>query len=304
MSESARVQEFNRHVASGGKVEATDWMPEEYRRAVCRFVEMHANSELMGVLPEREWILRAPTLKRKLALSAKVQDEVGHAQLLYRVAEDLGKPRQAMLDDLLAGRTKFHNVFHYPTQSWADVGIIAWLVDAAAIVAQQALRDSSYAPYARTMRKICWEESVHILHGRDVVLTMMNGTARQRALVQDALERWWGPLMQMHGPRTDPAKDRDLAWRIKNKDNETLRQEFLTVYVPRIREIGLEPPDPELRQDPETGRWHYTEPDWKELYAVVTGHGPRSVERLAFRRLHYAETQWVRDTVMAAPVAA
>jgi ring-1,2-phenylacetyl-CoA epoxidase subunit PaaA len=304
MSESERVQQFNRHVASGGKVEATDWMPEEYRRAVCRFVEMHANSELMGVLPEREWILRAPTLKRKLALSAKVQDEVGHAQLLYRVAEDLGKPRQAMLADLLAGRTKFHNVFHYPTQSWADVGIIAWLVDAAAIVAQQALRDSSYAPYARTMRKICWEESVHILHGRDVVLTMMNGTARQRALVQDALERWWGPLMQMHGPRTDPAKDRDLAWRIKNKDNETLRQEFLTVYVPRIREIGLEPPDPELRQDPETGRWHYTEPDWKELYAVVTGHGPRSVERLAFRRLHYAETQWVRDTVMAAPVAA
>jgi ring-1,2-phenylacetyl-CoA epoxidase subunit PaaA len=259
MNESERVQEFNRHVASGGKVEATDWMPEEYRRAVCRFVEMHANSELMGVLPEREWLLRAPTLKRKLALSAKVQDEVGHAQLLYRVAEDLGKPRQAMLEDLLAGKTKFHNVFHYPTHSWADVGIIAWLVDAAAIVAQQALRESSYAPYARTMKKICWEESVHILHGRDVVLTMVNGTARQRALVQDALDRWWGPLMQMHGPRTDPAKDRDLAWRIKNKDNETLRQEFLTVYVPRIREIGLElppvgraarVPPAQLRRDP------------------------------------------------------
>ena len=234
---------------------------------------------------------------------AKVQDEVGHAQLLYRVAEDLGKPRVDMLADLLAGKTKFHNVFHYPTHSWADVGIIAWLVDAAAIVAQQALRESSYAPYGRTMKKICWEESVHILHGRDVVLTMMNGTARQRALVQDALERWWGPLMQMHGPRTDPAKDRDLAWRIKNKDNETLRQEFLSVYVPRIREIGLEPPDPELGQD-DTGRWHYTEPDWKELYAVVTGHGPKSAERLELRRRHYAETQWVRDTVMAAPVAA
>src|SRR5215216_1519175 len=283
MNDSERIQAFNRHVASGGKVEATDWMPEEYRRAVCRFVEMHANSELMGVLPEREWILRAPTLKRKLALSAKIQDEVGHAQLLYRVAEDLGKPREAMLGDLLAGKTKFHNVFHYPTHSWADVGIIAWLVDAAAIVAQQALRESSYAPYGRTM---------------------MNGTARQRALVQDALERWWGPLMQMHGPRTDPAKDRDLAWRIKNKDNETLRQEFLTVYVPRIREIGLRIPDPELRQDPDSGRWSYAEPDWKELYAVVTGHGPRSAERLEFRRLNYAETQWVRDTVLAAPVAA
>jgi ring-1,2-phenylacetyl-CoA epoxidase subunit PaaA len=304
MSDSRRVQEFNRHVASGGKVEATDWMPDEYRRAVCRFVEMHANSELMGVLPEREWILRAPTLKRKLALSAKVQDEVGHAQLLYRVAEDLGKPREAMVADLLAGKTKFHNVFHYPTESWADVGIIAWLVDAAAIVAQQALRESSYAPYGRTMKKICWEESVHILHGRDVVLTMVNGTGHQRALVQDALERWWGPLMQMHGPRTDPSKDRDLAWRIKNKDNETLRQEFLTVYVPRIREIGLRPPDPELRQDPDSGRWSYTEPNWKELYAVVTGHGPRSTERLEFRRLHYEQTQWVRDTVMAAPVAA
>ena len=304
MTDSKRVEAFNRHVAAGGKVEATDWMPDDYRVAVRRFVEMHANSELMGVLPEREWILRAPTLKRKLALSAKVQDEVGHAQLLYRVAEDLGKPRGQMIEDLLAGRTKFHNVFHYPTRTWADVGIIAWLVDAAAIVAQQALRESSYAPYGRTMKKICWEESVHILHGRDVVLTMVNGTARQRALVQDALDRWWGPLMQMHGPRTDPGKDRDLAWRIKNKDNETLRQEFLTVYVPRIPEIGLKIPDPALRQDPDSGRWHYTEPDWRELYAVVTGHGPRSRERLELRRLNYAETQWVRDTVMAAPAAA
>jgi ring-1,2-phenylacetyl-CoA epoxidase subunit PaaA len=304
MTDSKRVEAFNRHVAAGGKVEATDWMPDDYRVAVRRFVEMHANSELMGVLPEREWILRAPTLKRKLALSAKVQDEVGHAQLLYRVAEDLGKPREAMLADLLAGKTKFHNVFHYPTESWADVGVIAWLVDAAAIVAQQALRESSYAPYGRTMKKICWEESVHILHGRDVVLTMVNGTARQRALVQDAVDRWWGPLMQMHGPPTDPGKDRDLAWRIKNKDNETLRQEFLSVYVPRIREIGLKIPDPGLRQDSDGGRWRYTEPDWRELFAVVTGHGPRSKERLEFRRVSYAETQWVRDTVMAAPRAA
>ena len=203
---------------------------------------MHANSELMGVLPERDWIMRAPTLRRKLALTSKIQDEVGHAQLLYRVAEDLGKPRVAMLQDLLDGKTKFHNVFHYPTRSWADVGIIAWLVDAAAIVSQQALRDSSYAPYARTMRKICWEESVHIMHGRDVVLTMMNGTDAQRAMVQEALDRWWGPLMQMHGPPTDPAKDKDLHWGIKSKGNEQLRQEFLSIYVPRIRELGLRHP--------------------------------------------------------------
>ena len=177
MSDDERFARFEAHVHGGGKVEATDWMPDEYRTGVLRFVEMHANSELMGVLPEREWILRAPTLRRKLALTSKVQDEVGHAQLLYRVAEDLGKPREQMVQDLLDGKTKFHNVFHYPTRSWADVGIIAWLVDAAAIVAQQALRDSSYAPYARTMRKICWEESVHIMHGRDVVVTMVNGTA-------------------------------------------------------------------------------------------------------------------------------
>ncbi len=240
---------FEAHVAAGLKVEATDWMPDEYRTAVLRFVEMHANSELMGVLPEREWLMRAPTLRRKLALTAKVQDEVGHAQLLYRVAEDLGKPREAMFDDLLAGKTKFHNVFHYPTVGWADVGMIAWLVDAAAIVAQMALRDSSYAPYARTMRKICWEESVHIMHGRDVVVTMATGSVAQRAAIQDALDRWWGPLMQMHGPRSPRDTDRDLHWRIKAKTSEELRQEFLTIYVPRIRELGLVIPDPELRFD-------------------------------------------------------
>jgi ring-1,2-phenylacetyl-CoA epoxidase subunit PaaA len=304
MNEIRSAEAFYAHVAAGGRVEAGDWMPDDYRNAVLRFVEMHANSELMGVLPEREWILRAPTLKRKLALTAKVQDEVGHAQLLYRVAEDLGKPREAMLADLLAGRTKFHNVFHYPTRTWADVGIIAWLVDAAAIVAQQALRESSYAPYARTMKKICWEESVHILHGRDVVLTMVNGTSAQRAMVQEALDRWWGPLMQMHGPRSDPAKDRDLAWRIKSKDNETLRQEFLNTQVPRLREIGLEVPDPKLHRDSDGGRWHYTEPDWDELDAVVTGNGPRSRERLGFRRLRYEETRWVRETILSEARAA
>ncbi len=304
MTDQERLEAFNAHVAGGGKVEPGDWMPEEYRLAVLKFVEMHANSELMGVLPEREWILRAPTLKRKLALTAKVQDEVGHAQLLYRVAEDLGKPREAMLDDLLAGRTKFHNVFHYPTRTWADVGVIAWLVDAAAIVAQQALRESSYAPYARTMKKICWEESVHIIHGRDVLLTLLNGTEKQRAMVQEALNRWWGPLMQMHGPPTDPAKDRDLKWRIKSKSNEELRQEFLGIYVPRIWELGLTLPDPNLRYDEATGTWQYTEPDWQELYSVVTGHGPKSADRLAFRRLNYAETQWVRDAILGTPAVA
>jgi ring-1,2-phenylacetyl-CoA epoxidase subunit PaaA len=300
----AWFERFEAHVMNGGKVEAVDPMPDEYRTAVLRFVEMHANSELMGVLPEREWLMRAPTLRRKLALTAKVQDEVGHAQLLYRVAEDLGKPREAMFDDLLAGKTKFHNVFHYPTVGWADVGMIAWLVDAAAIVAQQALRDSSYAPYARTMRKICWEESVHIMHGRDVVVTMVTGTPAQRAAIQDALDRWWGPLMQMHGPRTPREKDMDLRWRIKAKSSEELRQEFLTIYVPRIRELGLVIPDPELRFDDDTGEWRYTEPDWNELRTVVTNHGPMSEQRLEFRRLAREETRWVRDTILGVPAAA
>jgi len=298
VDEAERKAAFFAHVESGGKVEATDWMPDEYREAVRKFVEMHANSELMGVLPEREWLLRAPTLKRKLALTSKVQDEVGHAQILYRVAEDLGKSRAQMLDDLINGRTKFHNVFHYPTKSWADVGIIAWLVDAAAIVAQQALRDSSYAPYARAMKRICWEESMHILHGRDVLLTMMGGSQAQREMVQEALNRWWGPLMQMHGPPSDPAKDKDLRWKIKGKHNEDLRQEFLNTYVPRIWEIGLTLPDPELRLDEATGRWHYSEPDWNELKTVVTGHGPMSQQRLDFRKLNHAQTAWVRDVVL------
>src|SRR3954468_9792457 len=298
-----RYRHFEEHVVGGGKVEATDWMPDEYRTQVLRFVEMHANSELMGVLPEREWIMRAPTLRRKLALTAKVQDEVGHAQLLYRVAEDLGKTREAMMQDLLAGKTKFHNVFHYPTKSWADIGIIAWLVDAAAIVAQQALRDSSYAPYARTMKKICWEESVHIMHGRDVVVTMATGTPAQRASIQEALDRWWGPLMQMHGPRSDRSRDRDIHWRIKAKTSEELRQEFLGIYVPRIRELGLSLPDPALRYDDAAAEWRYSEPDWNELRTVVTNHGPKSQERLQFRRDRWADTQWVRDSILTAPGA-
>src|SRR3954453_9103139 len=193
-SHDERFELFEAHVTGGGKVEAGDWMPDEYRTSVLRFVEMHANSVLMGVLPEREWLMRAPTLRRKLALTAKVQDEVGHAQLLYRVAEDLGKRREDMLKDLLDSKTKFHNVFHYPSASWGDVGVIAWLVDAAAIQSQKALLDSSYAPYARTMQKICWEESFHIKHGYDIVVTMMNGTRQQKDIIQEALNRWWSPL--------------------------------------------------------------------------------------------------------------
>jgi len=298
-SETARRDAFLAHIANGGKVEATDWMPEAYCAALIRFIEMHANSELMGVLPEREWIMRAPSLHRKLALTAKVQDEVGHAQLLYRLVEDLGKPRAEMMDDLLAGRTKFHNVFHYPTHSWGDVGVIAWLVDAAAILSQQALLGTSYAPYARTMQRICWEESFHIKHGFDIVATLAAGSDAQRAMLQDALNRWWGPLMQMHGPPTPPERDQDLmVWRIKTRGNAELRQEFIATYVPRVGQLGLSLPDPALRKNNEGG-WSYTEPDWDDLRAVVSNHGPRSAERLAFRRLNYEQGAWVRDAVLA-----
>ena len=230
----ARTQEFLAYVQDGGQVEATDWLPDEYREKLIKFIEMHANSELMGVLPEREWILKAPTLQRKLALTAKVQDEVGHAQLIYRVAEDLGKPRDAMFADLLSGKAKFHNVFHYPTETWGDVGVIAWLVDAAAIISQKALLKCSYAPYARIMKKICWEESFHILHGRDVILALMTGTDAQRELVQESLNRWWGPLMQFHGNPIPREEDPMFVWRIKSQGNEEARQQFLEGYVPQI----------------------------------------------------------------------
>jgi len=297
-NEAERTERFFDSVKNGGKVEATDWMPDAYRQSLIRFIEMHANSELMGVLPERDWIMRAPTIQRKLALTAKIQDEAGHAELLYRLVEDLGKPRSACIEDLIAGKGKFHNAFHYRTKSWADTGIIAWLVDAAAIVSQHALRDSSYAPYARTMQKICWEESFHMMYGRDAVITMMNGTPRQREMAQEALNRWWPVLMVFHGPNTPAEKDRDLQWRIKSKTNEELRQEFLDTQVPRLREIGLVIPDPELRYDAEKGRWVYSEPNWDELRAIVRNQGPATAERVGFRRMTYEEGQWVRDLML------
>jgi ring-1,2-phenylacetyl-CoA epoxidase subunit PaaA len=259
---------------------------------------MHANSELMGVLPERDWILRAPTLQRKLALTAKIQDEAGHAQLLYRIVEDLGKPRDESLADLISGKAKFHNVFHYPTRTWGDVGVIAWLVDAAAIISQKALLKTSYAPYARIMKKICWEESFHILHGRDVILAMVTGTAGQRELVQEAVTRWWPPLMQFHGNPIPMDDDPTYRWRIKSQANEDARQQFLDGYVPQIWELGLELPDPKLAKR-DDGVWEYSEPDWDELRSVVTGHGPMTEERLAFRRLNLEETAWARDVVLA-----
>ncbi len=290
---------FEARIAAGERVEAGEWMPARYRAECLRLIQMHANSELMGALPEREWIPRAPTLARKMALIAKVQDEIGHAQLLYRVAEDLGRPRAAMIDDLLAGRAKFHNVFHYPAETWADVVVIQVFVDGAAMQTQGALRACSYAPYARVLRRICYEEDFHIRLGIDGFKALAEGTPAQRAMLQDALDRWWTPLMHFFGPRdqASPHLEQMMRWRIKVKTNDELRQQFLRQFVPLIQEYGLRVPDPGLRWDEATGQYVYTEPDWDEFRRILRGEGPRTRARLEVRNRYHAQHQWVREAL-------
>jgi ring-1,2-phenylacetyl-CoA epoxidase subunit PaaA len=270
-----QVAAFEARIAAGDRVEAGEWMPARYRAECLRLIQMHANSELMGALPEREWIPRAPTLARKMALVAKVQDEIGHAQLLYRVAEDLGRPRAAMIEDLLAGRAKFHNVFHYPAETWADVVVIQVFVDGAAMQTQGALRACSYAPYARVLRRICYEEDFHIRLGIDGFKALAEGTPAQRAMLQDALDRWWTPLMHFFGPRdqASPHLDQMMRWRIKVKTN------------------------PGLRWDDATGQYVYTEPDWDEFRRILRGEGPRTRARLEVRNRYHAQHQWVREAL-------
>jgi ring-1,2-phenylacetyl-CoA epoxidase subunit PaaA len=287
-------QSFLAHVQSGGRVEASDWMPDDYRAGVLKFLEMHANSEFMGAMPEREWIPRAPSLMRKLTLTAKVQDEVGHAQILYSLAEDLGKPRTRMLDDLVHGRSKFHNVFHYPVPTWGDVALIGWLVDGAALVTQHALLESSYAPYARALRRICAEESLHLKHGEALTLELSSGTPAQRQMFQQALHAWWEALMHFFGPPSDPTRDVLIQYRVKTKGNEQLRQEFIDRYVPRIWSLGYTLPDPRLKRQ-DDGTWAYTPPDWDRLKQVVTNHGPESERRLALRRAYWRKHAAVRE---------
>jgi ring-1,2-phenylacetyl-CoA epoxidase subunit PaaA len=285
---------FLAHVQAGGKVEASDWMPDDYRAGVLKFLEMHANSEFMGAMPEREWIPRAPSLMRKLTLTAKVQDEVGHAQILYSLAEDLGKPRTEMLDDLVHGRSKFHNVFHYPVPTWGDVALIGWLVDGAALVTQHALLESSYAPYARALRRICAEESLHLKHGEALTLQLASGTPAQREMFQGALTSWWEALMHFFGPPSDPTRDLLIQYRVKTRGNEQLRQEFIDRYVPRIWSLGYTLPDRALRRL-DDGSWEYSQPDWDRLKLVVTNHGPESERRLALRRAYWRKHAAVRE---------
>lgn len=288
--------EFKKRIDAGHAIEASDDLPDSYRNGLIKFIEMHANSEIMGALPEREWIPRAPTLRRKLSLTAKVQDEVGHAQILYRLAEDLGKPRDAMFDDLVNGRTKFHNVFHYPTESWGDVAVIGWLIDGAALVTQHALLKSSYAPYVRAMRRICAEESVHLRHGEDLALELIGGTPAQAAMFQDAVNRWWTPIMHFFGPPTRPEIDVLLYWGIKTRNNEELRQEFLDTYVPKLVDVGVKVPQTELVD----GTWTWLGGDWDEFWEVVAGRGPRTADRLAKRREVWTSHSWVRQAFAGA----
>jgi ring-1,2-phenylacetyl-CoA epoxidase subunit PaaA len=297
MSYESRLEEFKARIDADEKVETNDWMPDEYRIAVLKFIEMHANSEVMGALPEREWIPRAPTLRRKMSLTAKVQDEVGHSQLLYRVAEDLGKSREAMFEDLIHGRTKFHNVFHYPTEHWGDVALIGWLIDGAALVTQRALLECSYAPYARVMKRICSEEQLHLRHGEDITLELANGTDKQRWMFQDALDRWWEPIMHFYGPPSKPEKDVLLKWKVKSKSNEELRGEFLDHYVPRIYDLGFSLPDEGLHLEQDSGHWVHGEINWDTFWKVVRGEGPATERRLSMRRKIWDHHRWVREAL-------
>jgi ring-1,2-phenylacetyl-CoA epoxidase subunit PaaA len=295
----AKLAAFEACIQRGEKIEPNDWMPLEYRKQLIRMISQHAHSEIVGCLPEGGWIPNAPTFRRKLALTAKVQDEAGHAQLLYRAAETLGISREEMIEALLSGKAKYSNIFNYPAVSWADVGMIGWLVDAAAIVNQLMLAEGSYGPYARAMKRICYEESFHLKQGHHFIVTMAGGTRPQREMTQAALNRWWGPTLQMFGPSDKDSVhlEKMMRWKIKTKTNDELRYEFVAQYAPQIRRIGLIIPDPELRYDEGDGRWYYSEPDWEEFKRVIAGYGPMNAERLATRRAAHEEGRWVREAM-------
>jgi ring-1,2-phenylacetyl-CoA epoxidase subunit PaaA len=293
---------FEERIQRGEKIEPGDWMPEEYRKQLIRLIQQHANSELIGALPEGTWIPYAPNFRRKLALTAKVQDEVGHAQLLYRAAETLGKPREEMVEELLNGKSKWSNVFAYPAETWADVAIIAWLIDAAAIINQTIMANGSYGPYCRALKRICYEESFHMKHGEDMIATMVAQGGVHKEMVQKALTRWWPAIMMFFGPpdKLSVHTEKLKRWGVKPRTNDEQRQEFLAKYVPRIWNLGLTVPDPNLRHDEASGEWVFTEPNWDEFYRVIKGQGPMSEERLAVRRLAYEEGRWVREALESA----
>jgi ring-1,2-phenylacetyl-CoA epoxidase subunit PaaA len=299
--DAAANARFEARVAAEDKIEPNDWMPEAYRRTLIRQISQHAHSEIIGMQPEGNWITRAPSLRRKAALLAKVQDEGGHGLYLYAAAETLGVSREELYGQLLSGKAKYSSIFNYPTLSWADVGAIGWLVDGAAIMNQIPLCRTSYGPYARAMIRVCKEESFHQRQGYEIMLTLSRGTDAQKAMAQEALERWWWPSLMMFGPPDGASQhtDTSMRWKIKRFTNDELRQQFVDATVPQGHFLGLRFPDPALRLDEATGHWQYGEIDWAEFKAVLAGNGPCNRQRLRTRREAHAGGAWVREAALA-----
>ncbi|WP_019806878.1 1,2-phenylacetyl-CoA epoxidase subunit PaaA, partial [Saccharomonospora halophila] len=294
-------RDFTDTLAREERLEPRDWVPDEYRATMIRMIAQHAHSEIIGMQPEGNWITRAPSLRRKAILLAKVQDEAGHGLYLYSAAETLGADRDDMTDKLIAGRQKYSSIFNYPTLTFADVGVIGWLVDGAAICNQVPLCRSSYGPYARAMIRICKEESFHQRQGYELLMTMMRGTDAQRRMVQESTDRWWWPSLMMFGPpdADSPHTERSLAWKIKRHTNDELRQRFVDMTVPQAEALGVTLPDDDLRWNAERGHYDFGEIDWSEFKRVLKGNGPCNAERLAHRRAAHDDGAWVREAAAA-----
>ena len=296
-----RAAAFQARIDAGESIEPKDWMPAAYRKQLVRMMSQHAHSEVVGMLPEGNWITRAPSLRRKIGLLAKVQDEAGHGLYLYCATETLGVDRAELLDALHTGAAKYSSIFNYPTLTWADIGAIGWLVDGAAVVNQTMLAKASYGPYARAMVRICKEENFHRRQGFEIVATLAAGTPEQREMVQDAIDRWWWPSLMMFGPpdAESPNTETLMNWRVKKKTNDELRQWFVNITVPQAHAIGITLPDPELRYDEESGDWKFGEIDWDEFWRVVRGGGPCNHERMAARLAAHENGRWVREAAAA-----
>jgi ring-1,2-phenylacetyl-CoA epoxidase subunit PaaA len=299
--EAAHAARFQARVDAEDKIEPKDWMPEAYRQTLIRQISQHAHSEIVGMLPEGNWITRAPSLRRKAVLIAKVQDEGGHGMYLYSAAETLGVERAHLVGQLLSGAAKYSSIFNYPTLTWADVGAIGWLVDGAAIMNQIPICRCSYGPYARAMVRICREESFHQRQGFEIMLTLARGSEAQRAMAQDALARWWWPSIMMFGPSDADSRHtaQSMRWKIKRFSNDELRQKFIDITVPQAQFLGLAIPDPLLRLDEASGHYEIGPIDWSEFHAVLKGHGPCNHERLAARRAAHESGAWVREAAAA-----
>jgi ring-1,2-phenylacetyl-CoA epoxidase subunit PaaA len=292
---------FDAKIDADRKIEPRDWLPEAYRKTLVRQISQHAHSEIVGMLPEGNWISRAPSLKRKAILLAKVQDEGGHGLYLYSAAETLGVSRDEMLDALHTGKAKYSSIFNYPTLTWADVGVIGWLVDGAAIMNQVPICRCSYGPYARAMIRICKEESFHQRQGFESLMTLMAGTQAQREMVQEAVNRWWWPVLAMFGPpdANSPNSALGMRWGIKRISNDDLRQKFVDATVPQAKVLGVTVPDPDLKWNEQRAHYDYGAIDWDDFWAVVNGNGPCNKERLATRVKAHQDGQWVRDAALA-----